>query len=89
MKAIEIPIANKVYRLTPVGVNYDLNELGKTEKGQDKVTNIGYSMSLSRCIDRIAKDNVGSDDEVMTLKEYVDALSDRYTELKDLVEIQF
>lgn len=89
MKAIEIPINNKLYRLTPVGVNYDLNEIGKDKNGKDKQTSFGYSMTLSKCLDLIAKDNIGSDDEVLSLKDYVDALSDRYTELKDMVEFSF
>lgn len=88
MKAIEIPINNKLYRLTPVGVNYNLDEV-MIKKDKEVPKSLGYSMTLSKCLDLIAKDNIGSDDEVLSLKDYVDALSDRYTELKDIVEFSF
>lgn len=88
MKHIEIKLDKNTYKLTPSGAKYDLFQIGEDKNGKQTEKNIAFHVSLFTALDRIAKENIG-DKEVMTLKEYIDALSDRYVELKDMVELQF
>lgn len=88
MKHIEIKIEKNTYKLTSSGAKYDLSQIGEDKNGKQTEKNIAFHISLFTALDRIAKENIG-DKEVMTLKEYIDALSDRYVELKDMVELQF
>lgn len=90
MKHIAITINGTDYKLTPSGSKFDLSKLGISKT--DKVTeaSLGYHMSLSSCIDKIAKDNIGRDDEVLSLKQYVDRYEASLEEVKELLnEFEF
>lgn len=76
-------IINDKYYLEQQGVNYDLYKINITkggiykgrevEGGNEYTTNIGYSMTMERCIQHVISDNINDKHEQLTLKQYLDA----------------
>ena len=75
-------IINDKYYLEQQGVNYDLYKInitkGGTYKGRDVeagnkyAINMGYSMSMERCIQHVISDSIDDKHEQLTLKKYLD-----------------
>lgn len=90
MKHISITINGTDYKLTPSGSKFDLSKMGISGTNKPTEASLGYHMSLSTCIDKIAKDNIGEQDEVLSLKQYVERYEASLNEVKELLnEFEF
>lgn len=76
-------IINNQYYLEQQGVNYDLYKINITkggtykgrevEGGNEYAINMGYSMSMERCIQHVITDTIDNKHEQLTLKQYLEA----------------